>query len=593
MTAEGFSAGKSLKNVEIFKAGTYRGRTYVVNDLKKMVRNFNFLKKNNIFPNVPVRVDHSASAYDVAGYIEAVRVKGDKLLADMAITEEGVYKKIKRTTLRSRSIEIGEYEDNKGNVYSPVIYGVAWVDIPQVEGLAPVLAAAYGKDTKIINLNELTDMSKLNKEKFDKKEEIEEDEEDEEEDDDSKEDATEDEDEEDDKKEDEEDKEEDEEEDKEGDENKDGEDEEEKEEEDDDSKGGDEEEDDEDEEEENEDDKKEEEEDDDTESLVKELDTRIAGGEKGDFVDDSDFKKKFQKVIKMANSIKVGDIKKLLTSLKSVAKGLIDNGKYYSAGRVGELLASLESIVSSDSPTFSQEELKKKEDSEKWTKDYVNDLPDSSFAVIEPDFTAGKTKDKNCRHLPYKDKDGKVDLVHLRNALTELDQSEPVTDSISLQELKLKAKTVLTKMAKRYLKSTQFAKTVSNEKSGKFVQLRREDFDSLIRDSELADEFRHKTDEVKRENKRLTIQQFAKDGKTTPAMLEIEQELVSALSDEQMALYQKVKEATPTIVQLNKEHVANHDKKPSTEKSNSKEETEKVADDFVKRTDPISAPSEE
>jgi hypothetical protein len=82
-----------------------------------------------------------------------------------------------------------------------------------------------------------------------------------------------------------------------------------------------------------------------------------------------------------------------------------------------------------------------------WTAAYINDLPDSSFAVIEPAYPE-KTQDKQCRHLPYKDKDGTVDLDHLRNALARMNQIEPVTDSISAPELRAKAQHVLIAAAK-------------------------------------------------------------------------------------------------------------------------------------------------
>jgi phage I-like protein/cation transport regulator ChaB len=61
-----------------------------------------------------------------------------------------------------------------------------------------------------------------------------------------------------------------------------------------------------------------------------------------------------------------------------------------------------------------------------WTRKYINDLPDSAFAYIEPGGEKdeeGKTKPRALRHFPYKDKDGKVDLPHLRNALARAPQS--------------------------------------------------------------------------------------------------------------------------------------------------------------------------
>jgi len=62
-----------------------------------------------------------------------------------------------------------------------------------------------------------------------------------------------------------------------------------------------------------------------------------------------------------------------------------------------------------------------------WTRSYINDLPDSSFALILPggekDET-GRTKPRSLRMFPYKDAEGRVDLPHLRNANARLPQAK-------------------------------------------------------------------------------------------------------------------------------------------------------------------------
>jgi len=60
-----------------------------------------------------------------------------------------------------------------------------------------------------------------------------------------------------------------------------------------------------------------------------------------------------------------------------------------------------------------------------WGARYINDLPDSAFLYVESGEkdSEGKTTPRKKRHLPYKDKSGKVDLAHLRNALSRLGQS--------------------------------------------------------------------------------------------------------------------------------------------------------------------------
>ncbi|MBD3268490.1 hypothetical protein GF373_17620 [bacterium] len=71
------------------------------------------------------------------------------------------------------------------------------------------------------------------------------------------------------------------------------------------------------------------------------------------------------------------------------------------------------------------------EEKAKWSTAYVNDLPDAAFLYIEPDGEKddkGKTKSRSLRHLPYKDKDGAIDLPHLRNAISRLGQSDTGED---------------------------------------------------------------------------------------------------------------------------------------------------------------------
>lgn len=61
-----------------------------------------------------------------------------------------------------------------------------------------------------------------------------------------------------------------------------------------------------------------------------------------------------------------------------------------------------------------------------WTSAYVNDLPDSAFLFLEDGGEHdedGKTKPRSLRHFPYKDKDGKVDVAHARNAIARIPQS--------------------------------------------------------------------------------------------------------------------------------------------------------------------------
>ncbi|KLU66311.1 hypothetical protein DEAC_c17100 [Desulfosporosinus acididurans] len=62
-----------------------------------------------------------------------------------------------------------------------------------------------------------------------------------------------------------------------------------------------------------------------------------------------------------------------------------------------------------------------------WSKEYVDKLPDSSFAHISPGGkkdSEGKTTPRSLRHLPYKDSDGKPNEAHVKDALARLDQTQ-------------------------------------------------------------------------------------------------------------------------------------------------------------------------
>lgn len=87
----------------------------------------------------------------------------------------------------------------------------------------------------------------------------------------------------------------------------------------------------------------------------------------------------------------------------------------------------------------------------KWSTKYINDLPDSAFLYIESGGEKngdGKTKPRSLRHLPYKNKEGDVDLPHLRNAISRAPQIK-LKDGSKISESKANS---LQKKAKKILK---------------------------------------------------------------------------------------------------------------------------------------------
>jgi len=101
--------------------------------------------------------------------------------------------------------------------------------------------------------------------------------------------------------------------------------------------------------------------------------------------------------------------------------------------------------------SLSDEELEHEASLAKWTRKYINSLPNSSFAVVES--CADERKD--ARHLPYKDENGKIDLSHLKNALARMNQIKSVCGG-SDEALRAKARRVLLPLAKKYFPNSQF-----------------------------------------------------------------------------------------------------------------------------------------
>jgi len=95
----------------------------------------------------------------------------------------------------------------------------------------------------------------------------------------------------------------------------------------------------------------------------------------------------------------------------------------------------------------------------KWTRKYINDLPNSAFAVVEP----CADKNKNARHLPYKDATGKVDKAHLRNARARMNQIQAICPGVTDESIRAKAKGLLDRVAKRFLKSKKMNKESEEE----------------------------------------------------------------------------------------------------------------------------------
>lgn len=155
---------KSVRNVEIFKAGTWNGDTYSVDDLRRMVSAFAALH-GRIDP--PLKLGHSSDAFNQSlalkmgvapemltgergkgaialGWVEALRLDDDTLVADFAYVPEGIASLIEQRGYRKISSEIMYNVTEDGVTYARVLAGVALLgaEIPAVSQIAGLETAA-------------------------------------------------------------------------------------------------------------------------------------------------------------------------------------------------------------------------------------------------------------------------------------------------------------------------------------------------------------------------------------------------------------------------------------------------------------------
>ena len=140
----------------------------------------------------------------------------------------------------------------------------------------------------------------------------------------------------------------------------------------------------------------------------------------------------------------------VLTGLALLQKDVLPGVPLTRLEPVEKILSDIDEVISEE--TWESE----------WDTAFINRLPDAAFAVIEPAYLRGETGDKRCRHLPHHkpsvkspDEDESVDIPHLRNALARCGQIKPLTDSISVEELRRRAREHLLKHAKALLPSHQ------------------------------------------------------------------------------------------------------------------------------------------
>ncbi|MBO1579364.1 hypothetical protein [Bacillus sp. XF8] len=112
-----------IKDAELFTVGKHRGREYTRDDLQRLADAFNPEEQ------VPLQLDHSESARDTMGFLDNVRVIGNKLMGQIRIIDEDTKKKVTQKLMKKLSISF--YADSAGNPQK--IREVSFVAFPQVK----------------------------------------------------------------------------------------------------------------------------------------------------------------------------------------------------------------------------------------------------------------------------------------------------------------------------------------------------------------------------------------------------------------------------------------------------------------------------
>lgn len=103
----------------------------------------------------------------------------------------------------------------------------------------------------------------------------------------------------------------------------------------------------------------------------------------------------------------------------------------YTDAQLEENIDDLSEIVDALREQMAEDEWIEGEDfteNRRWTRAYINSLPDSHFFYVEHSKAdhkdrEGRSHPLSVRHFPYKDRSGKVSVLHVKDALSRIPQS--------------------------------------------------------------------------------------------------------------------------------------------------------------------------
>lgn len=137
--------------VEIFAVGKWNGMQFTMDDLQKIASAYTSLKEVH---KIPLKFGHNdkqqmTDGYPALGWVEDVRIEGDKLVAEFSSVPKIVRDAITSKLYRNVSIELDVDVEYKGTKYDYVLSAVALLgaDLPAVKTLADL--GAYLPDNGV------------------------------------------------------------------------------------------------------------------------------------------------------------------------------------------------------------------------------------------------------------------------------------------------------------------------------------------------------------------------------------------------------------------------------------------------------------
>ena len=200
-----------------------------------------------------------------------------------------------------------------------------------------------------------------------------------------------------------------------------------------------------------------------------------------------------------------------------------------------------------------------------WDYAYVESLPDSAFLYVSKD------GDKKVRKLPYKDKEGNVDLPHLRNAIVRLSQEKTDIPETVKKKLLAKARKLLDSINKKESQSVEEEKMPNEEKE----QLYRDVNPKMH--AEAAAKKEEKKEEVKEEEKVEKVEKKSKKAKESEELSaeNVENaEIKESLSEDEKPAEESVEEKADEEEKVEDEKEQPADEEPKEEELSEEKEEE-------------------